>query len=128
DVVDAIRPILSAHFKPALLGRMTIVPFRPVTGPILRDITILKLGRLAARLAESHGLATEYAPALIDELTRRCTDADSGARTVDHVLRSSLMPSLARELLERIADDDLPGRLRVDLGPEGDWRFDFDDP
>ena len=125
EVAEHIRPILSKHFKPALLGRMTVVPYRPIAAQILKDIARLKLGKLAKRLFTSHHLVTEFAPELIDELARRCTDPGSGARNVDHILRASLMPELARALLERLAEDALPGKLRIELSPAGGWRFDF---
>ena len=125
EVAEQIRPILAKHFKPALLGRMTVVPYRPISAPILKDIARLKLGKLAKRLFTSHHLVTEFAPELIDELARRCTDPGSGARNVDHILRASLMPELARALLERLAEDALPGKLRIELSPAGGWRFDF---
>ncbi|MBL9104824.1 MAG: type VI secretion system ATPase TssH [Myxococcales bacterium] len=126
-VVDAIRPILAKHFKPALLGRMTIVPYRPISQPILRDITRLKLGKLARRLQASHRVAVEFAPELVEELARRCTDPGSGARNVDHILRSSLMPEVARALLQRLADDNMTNHLRIELGLAGDWQFIFTD-
>jgi type VI secretion system protein VasG len=124
-VIEAIRPALSGHFKPALLARMTIVPFRPISAEIMRDIALLKLDKLARRLRDTHELEVTFAKELIDELVRRCTDADTGARNVDHTLRSSLMPALARVLLEYMADGEIPPKLDVGLSPEGDWRFDF---
>ena len=53
--------------------------------------------------APAHGVETTFEPALVDELTRRCTEAETGARNVDHILRGSLMPRIARPLLERMA-------------------------
>ena len=127
EVIEAIRPALSSHFKPALLARMTMVPFSPIGADIMREIAILKLGKLARRLQETHEIETRFADELIDELVRRCTDADTGARNVDHTLRASLMPALARVLLEYRADGELPPQLEIGLSPEGDWRFDFSD-
>ena len=124
-VSDKIRPILAKHFKPALLARMTVVPFRPIPMAILRDIARLKLRKLASRLQTSHRLAVDFAPALIDELANRCTDPESGARNVDHILRSSLMPELARALLERLADDTMTAHLTIKLDERGGWVFDF---
>jgi type VI secretion system protein VasG len=124
-VVEAIRPALSSHFKPALLARMTIVPFRPISAEIMRDIALLKLDKLARRLQDTHDLEVVYSTELIDELVRRCTDADTGARNVDHTLRASLMPALARVLLEYMAEGEVPPKLDIGLSPEGDWRFDF---
>ncbi len=125
QVVEAIRPALSSHFKPALLARMTIVPFRPISAEIMREIAMLKLDKLGRRLQDTHDLAVTFSTELLDELVRRCTDADTGARNVDHTLRASLMPALARVLLEYMADGEVPPTLDIGLSPEGDWRFDF---
>jgi type VI secretion system protein VasG len=105
EVLAAIRPTLSRHFKPALLARMTIVPFAPMGPEILRDIVQLKLDRLRDRLRASHGADTEFAPDLIEELTARCTESETGARAIDHVLRGSLLPELSREILQRLAEE-----------------------
>ena len=56
---------------------------------------------------------------------RRCTDADTGARNVDHTLRASLMPALSISLLEYMAEGEVPPNLEIGLSPEGGWRFDF---
>jgi type VI secretion system protein VasG len=127
EVVEAIRPTVSAHFKPALLARMTMVPFRPIGPDIMREIAILKLNKLKRRLMETHEVEASFSDELLDELVRRCTDADTGARNVDHTLRASLMPALAKSLLEYMADGEVPPRLEIGLSPEGSWRFDFSD-
>jgi type VI secretion system protein VasG len=125
EVATAIRPALSKHFKPALLARMTIVPYAPISLSVMRSIAELKLAKLADRLRSSHRLETTFSPALIGELVRRCTESEVGARNVEHTLRSSLMPAISRELLERLAVGPLPRYLTVDLSPEGTWRMDF---
>ncbi len=127
EVVEAIRPTVSAHFKPALLARMTMVPFRPIGPDIMREIAILKLGKLKRRLLETHEVETSFSDELLDELVRRCTDADTGARNIDHTLRASLMPALARALLEYMVEGEVPPQLEIGLSPEGAWRFDFSD-
>jgi type VI secretion system protein VasG len=125
EVTEAIRPTVSAHFKPALLARMTMVPFRPIGPEIMREIAILKLNKLKKRLLETHEVEASFSDELLEELVRRCTDADTGARNVDHTLRSSLMPALAKTLLEYMADGEVPPKLEIGLSPEGGWRFDF---
>lgn len=126
-VSETIRPILSRHFKPALLARMSVVPFIPIARDVLKDIAAMKLASLADRLHASHRVKTEFAPEVTEEFARRCLDNDSGARNVDHLLRSSLMPRLSMELLERLAAGGVPGRLRVGLGATGDWDLSFSD-
>ena len=125
EIVHTIRPILSAHFKPALLARMTVVPFRPMNPEILGQIAELSLRKLGERLRRAHGLVVEFAPELVGELVRRCISAESGARMLSHVLRGSLMPELARGILQRLAGDDLPQALRVGYAPADGWLLDF---
>ncbi|MBI5069894.1 MAG: type VI secretion system ATPase TssH [Deltaproteobacteria bacterium] len=119
DVAKVIRPVLSKHFKPALLARMTVVPFAPLPKDVLREIVELKLRSVARRLLESHKIATTFTPELLDGLVARCTEAETGARNVDHVLRSGLMPVLSRTLLEKMAAGEKPTRLEVGLKADG---------
>ncbi len=125
EVAAAIRPTLSQHFKPALLARMTIVPFAPVGQDVMRDITGMKLAVLADRLRASHRIETTFAPELVDTLARRCTESETGARNVEHLLRGSLMPEVARELLQCLVAQRMPTHLHVGLTPEGHWRTEF---
>jgi type VI secretion system protein VasG len=125
EVVKGIRPLLSGHFKPALLARMTVVPFAPLPPEILREIVELKLEGLARRLDASHRVAAAFAPELVEELVRRCTEPETGARNVDHVLRGSLMPILSRAILERLSAGELPRSLAVGLDAQGGFRVEL---
>ncbi len=125
EVVAQIRPVLSKHFKPALLARMTIIPYAPIPRTIMREITEMRLKGLAKRLYTSHRVETHFAPELIDEITRRCTEAETGARNVEHILRGSLIPAVSRVILERMAEGPLPKHLDVSLSPDGGWRIEF---
>jgi type VI secretion system protein VasG len=127
EIVDAVRPTLSKHFKPALLARMSIVPYRPMDPSILTDIAKLKLRGLAKRLEEAHGMETTFADSLVAELVSRCTEGETGARALDHTLRGSLMPVLARAILERMATGNVPPRLTIGMGFGGGWEFDFEE-
>lgn len=124
-VLAAIRPELSAHFKPALLARMTIVPYRPMDPEILADIAKLKLSSLAKRLQATHGLKTTFEDSLIEHLVARCTEGETGARALDHAMRGALMPNLARAVLEKMADEQMPPSLSIGLDDEGGWKFTF---
>jgi type VI secretion system protein VasG len=115
----AIRPTLSRHFKPALLARMTVVPFAPMSPTILREIVELKLARVRERVRAAHGAETQFAPELVEELTVRCTEAETGARNIDHVLRGALLPAMSRVILERLADEAPFRSVHVRLGPSG---------
>jgi type VI secretion system protein VasG len=88
--------VLSKHFKPALLARMTIVPFLPLPAEVLREIDGAEARGAARRLWDSHRITATFAPELLDQLAARCTEVETGARNVEHILRSSLMPVLSQ--------------------------------
>jgi type VI secretion system protein VasG len=124
EAVKSIRPLLSDHFKPALLARMTVVPFAPLPRDVLRDIVDLKLRAIARRIEEGHRVPTTFAPELLDALAARCTDPETGARNVDHVLRGSLLPALSARFLERLAAGGKPGPVHVGIDASGGWVLD----
>jgi type VI secretion system protein VasG len=99
---ETIRPVLSKHFKPALLARMRVVPYYPVCGPVLRELIEIKLGRLGERLSRRQ-LDFTYAQNLVDHLAERCTQSDSGARLIDHLLDLHVLPLVADRLLDAMA-------------------------
>ncbi len=119
EVTAAIRPVLSKHFKPALLARMEIVPFYPLGPEFLREIVRLKLGKIAERLWDSHKLTLDCAPRMVDVIVSRCTEVETGARNIDHIIQGTLLPMMSTALLERMSEGALPQNIRVTVG-EGD--------
>jgi type VI secretion system protein VasG len=113
DLVAEIRPILSAHFKPALLARMTVVPYYPLPPDVIRMITDLKLRKVARRMQDSHGVTLTWDDTVGDTIAARCTEVETGARNVDHIIRGTLMPQLSEEVLGRIGDGGLPEKIHV---------------
>lgn len=101
---DAIYPVLRAHFKPALLARMRVVPYYPIAEKVLRDVAELKLANLGQRL-QSRKLGFTYTPELVAHITERCADGDSGARYIDQWLERHLVPQLVDGLLGAMAVD-----------------------
>ncbi|PBQ05417.1 ClpV1 family T6SS ATPase [Pseudomonas congelans] len=102
ELTTLLKPILSAHFKPALLARMRVVPYYPIKGSALREVVELKLVRLGERL-ESRGLTFSYSHDLVCHLLEQCTQGDSGARLIDQLLESSLTPLIADHLLDAMS-------------------------
>ena len=95
----ALRPDLLAHFRPAFLGRTTIVPYMPLTPEVLREIVGLALGRLARRVRESFAAALTWHDAAVDAIAALCTETQSGARNVEAVIRDTIAPELAGRIL-----------------------------
>ncbi|EJM90960.1 MULTISPECIES: type VI secretion system ATPase TssH [unclassified Pseudomonas] len=111
---ETIRPVLSKHFKPALLARMRVVPYYPVGGPVLRELIEIKLGRLGERLNRRQ-LDFSYSQDLVDHLAERCTQSDSGARLIDHLLDLHVLPLVADRLLDAMATGESLKRVHATL-------------
>jgi type VI secretion system protein VasG len=103
ELAQLIRPGLMKHFKPAFLGRLTVVPFYPIDDEVLANIIRLKLERIKARVAVNHNAAFQYDDALVNAVLARCTEVDSGARNVDTILNGTLLPEIADNVLAAMA-------------------------
>lgn len=104
EVVELIRPVLSAHFKPALLARMTVVPYHALSADALGSIVEHKLGRVAERLYASSRVRLAFADNVAQTIAARCTEVETGARNIDFVLRKSLLPEISDYLLSLLAE------------------------
>jgi len=124
-LTEAIRPVLSNHFKPALLARMEIVPFYPIVGEAMKEIVGLKLNRLADRLQHSHKMDFDYDGAVVDQIAQRCTEVETGARNVDHIINRTLLPQISTELLEQMSEEGRPDTLSVGISGAGDFTIKF---
>lgn len=125
ELTEAIRPVLSRHFKPALLARMQIVPFYPLMPDVLGEIVRLKLDKVGKRLRESQKMRFSYSDAVVEAITARCTDVDTGARNIDHIVNRTLLPEIATEIISRMGEEAAPDALSVDIDAEGNFTYGF---
>ncbi|MDO6788235.1 type VI secretion system ATPase TssH [Cobetia marina] len=124
-LVEELRDTLNGVFKPAFLGRLKVVPYYPVHSDILARIVDLKLSRLAERFTRNHGAHLSFAPSLATHIAERCTQTDSGARSIDHLLSGSLMPPLVEWVLERMADQQPVGDVSIALDDAGQFTYEM---
>ncbi|MEH6389970.1 type VI secretion system ATPase TssH [Pseudomonas profundi] len=118
DLEQAIRPALSHHFKPALLARMTIVPYYPVDGEVLQELITLKLARFGERL-QRRQLAFTHCDKLVDHFALRCGSSDSGARLIDHLIDRHLQPLAVDRLLEAMASGEVLRSVHATINEQG---------
>jgi len=126
-LLSAIRPILSAHFKPALLARMTVIPYFTLAQDALAGIVRLKLDKIVKRLAHNNKMAFSYSDAVVQQIAARCTEVETGARNVDFILRSSIMPLMSQGILSRMSTGEQPGSVSLELGADGEFAVQFQD-
>ncbi|KQV85030.1 ClpV1 family T6SS ATPase [Massilia sp. Root351] len=117
------RPQLMKHFKPAFLGRMQLVPFYPIADEVLGRIVALKLERIGQRIRSSHKAEFSYDQALVEAVLARCTEVDSGARNVDHILNGALLPALAEAVLARMADGVAITGIKAGATRQGQFKY-----
>lgn len=120
---ELLTPQLYKAFKPAFLGRMKTIPYFPVDDDALAHIIGLKLGRIARRVQATHRAVFEWDEALVEAVLARCTEVDTGARNVDHILNGALLPEIAEQVLSRMAQGETIAKIRVGAGKNGDFRF-----
>src|ERR1700722_10995167 len=99
----ALRPELLKVFKPAFLGRVTVVPYFPLSDATLRTIIKLQLGRIQRRIADVYRTGFTYSPEVIEAIAARCTESESGARNIENVLTHGVLPEVSTRFLERLA-------------------------
>ena len=124
-LAKALKPELNKIFKPAFLGRMILIPYFPVRDEALKKIVVLKVGKIQRRLFESHKITMNVEDAVIDEVARRCTEVESGARNVDNILTNTMLPEISRQILTRMAEETLTNEVRVGVGSEGKFTYDW---
>ncbi len=120
---ESIRPELRKHFPAALLGRLVVIPYYPISQDMMREITRLQLGRIQERIRANHAAELACADSVVEAVIARCKEAESGARAVDRILTHSLLPQISGEILARMAAGESFSRVEVDLDDAGEFRF-----
>jgi type VI secretion system protein VasG len=124
DELEAlVRPHLMKQFKPAFLGRLKTVPFYPIPDDVLVDIIELKLGRIGRRIADNHKAEFSWDKALVEAVLARCTEVDSGARNVDHILNGTLLPEIGEAVLAKMAEGTAIAKVKVGADKQGRFKY-----
>jgi type VI secretion system protein VasG len=103
-VAKALRQPLLKVFPAALLGRLVVIPYYPLSDQMLRSIIRLQLSRIQKRVRENQEIAFNYDDAVVELIASRCTELESGGRMVDAILTQTLLPEISRELLTKLME------------------------
>ena len=123
-VAKALRQPLLKVFPAALLGRLEVIPYYPLSDAMLRSIIRLQLGRIQKRIGENQQIAFSYDDAVVEIIASRCTELESGGRMVDAILTQTLLPEISRELLARLMEGDTPEKIQVTV-KDGNFAYDY---
>ena len=123
ELTEAIRPELLKSFKPAFLGRCSVVPYFPLADDVIRKIVALQLGRIRKRFAENYNAALSWDDSLVEAIASRCTEVESGARNIEYILSRGLLPRLSSHVLAVMAEGGQIGGLKAVLDENGQFEF-----
>ncbi|MGD9615001.1 MAG: type VI secretion system ATPase TssH [Alphaproteobacteria bacterium] len=126
DLAEALMPELMKYFKAAFLGRVTLVPYLPLSDTVLRQIIELQLGRVRQRMREAYRAGFDYDAGLIETIAARCTETSSGARNIEKILSRTLLPELSAEILGRLGEGQPIGRIFVGIDSAGLFSYDVE--
>jgi type VI secretion system protein VasG len=122
-LADALRPELMKYFRPAFLGRVTLVPYFPLSDAIIRQIVDLQLGRIRRRVWDSYRAGFDYDPSVAETIAARCKESSSGARNIENILSRTLLPELSADVLARLADGSSISRVTVVTNADGSFGY-----
>ncbi|HAT8529683.1 TPA: type VI secretion system ATPase TssH [Vibrio vulnificus] len=123
-IAEAIRPTLNQHFKPALLARMSVLPFVPLSDEAMTEIIHHKLNKVSQRLQSHHKLSLSYEEGLVEFVLSNCRLAETGARNIDAVINRQLLPQLSTQLLVHDKDDSHT-QIAVSVDEQGTLTYAF---
>ncbi len=124
SLLERLYPSFHRVFKPAFVGRTVLIPYYPIRDEIMVKIVELKLGKIKRRFSENHNAELVYDDSLIREIANRCTEVDTGARNVDHILTGTLLPEISEAVLAKMAAEERIATARVSVGEDGGFVYD----
>jgi type VI secretion system protein VasG len=125
EIAKALREPLLKIFPPALLGRLIVIPYLPLSAAVMVGIINLQLGRIASRVTRRHGVPFTYGQDVIDLIAARCTEPESGGRMIDAILTNTLLPDISGAFLKRMLDGEPVTRVHVGVD-EGGFTYAFE--
>jgi type VI secretion system protein VasG len=104
-IAKALREPLLKEFPPALLGRLVVIPYFPLSDEMILAITRLQLARIQKRIEAAYGIPLTVDDAAVELIRQRCIEVESGGRMIDAILTNTVLPEISREFLTRMMED-----------------------
>jgi type VI secretion system protein VasG len=125
SIGKSLRQPLLQVFPPALLGRVVVIPYYPLSDAMLGSIIRLQLGRIGKRLHDSHQVPFSFDDEVVDLIASRCTELESGGRMIDAILTNSVLPTISREFLGRLMRSEPVSAVHVRV-ERGEFAYTFE--
>ncbi|HEY2343922.1 MAG TPA: type VI secretion system ATPase TssH, partial [Chthoniobacteraceae bacterium] len=124
-IAKALRTPLLKIFPAALLGRLVVVPYYPLSDAMLKSIIRLQLGRIEKRVRANHNVNFTYDDNVVNLIASRCTELESGGRMVDAILTQTMLPEISKEFLNRLMDGKPVASVTV-TAKDNNFQYSFD--
>ncbi|HEX3382672.1 MAG TPA: type VI secretion system ATPase TssH, partial [Paraburkholderia sp.] len=124
-IAKALREPLLKVFPPALLGRVVVIPYFPLSDEMLGAIIRLQLGRIEKRIRVSHKIPFSYDDDVVKLIGSRCTELESGGRMIDAILTNTLLPHISTEFLTRMMNGSAVTKVQIGAR-DGEFLYTFD--
>jgi len=121
----AMRVPLTKVFPDALLNRLVVVPYYPISKEVLQRIIKLNLSKVEKRIKANHKVPFTFDDKVLDLIAQRCTELERGARMVDAMITNTILPEIGREFLNRLANGTPARRIHVNVA-DGNFAYSFD--
>lgn len=117
-LLDNFRPQLLQYFKPAFLGRTTVIPYYPLSDDDLMKICKINMNRINKRIKDHYNAEFSYDEDLMLHIVARSQEVDTGARNIENILTRTMLPELASECLSRMANSEAITKIHVTVNEE----------
>ncbi len=125
SMAKALRDPLLKIFPPALLGRLVVIPYYPLSDDILARIVKLQLKRIARRVQDRYKIPFEVGDDVVKLVVSRCTESESGGRMIDAILTNTMLPDISKEFLQRMLAGKAIEKVAVGVA-DGNFQYTFD--
>ena len=118
-LLDNFRPQLLNYFKPAFLGRTTVIPYYPLGDENLLKICKINMDRIAKRVRQHYNAGFSYDEEVMLHILARSQEVDTGARNIENILTRTLLPDMAIECLSRMSNNEEISHIEVKVSEDG---------
>ncbi|PKG83043.1 type VI secretion system ATPase TssH [Colwellia sp. 75C3] len=118
-LLDNFRPQLLNYFKPAFLGRTTVIPYYPLGDENLLKICKINMNRIAKRVKEHYNATFTFDEEVMLHILARCQEVDTGARNIENILTRTLLPAMAVECLTKLSNNEEISNIEVKVTEDG---------
>jgi len=122
-LLDNFRPQLLRYFKPAFLGRSTVIPYYPLSDDDLMKICVINMNRIKKRVKGHYNANFTYDEDVLLHILARSQEVDTGARNIENILTRTLLPALAAECLGKMANGETINSIHVGVTEEGLFNY-----